>query len=178
MAARTSMTDLIARLRVMVGDTAGSPTFTDNDLQDALDERRTDVVEAALRYRPSTGPTALLFTDWFAPRRWWEDSVVLSGAGGNTLTPDSSDLIAGHWIFTAGTAVPVYITGAFYDMNGTAAAVCQQWAAAVARDFDFGTDQQQFDRTGKREGLLAVAAEFQRNAIQPGRRPAWRSMAW
>lgn len=174
------MADLITRLRVMVGDpNAGDPTlcaFEDVDIQGFLDERRTDVVEAQLRYRPRTG--VALYTDFIAPRGWWEGSVALTDSGGNALTPDTSDLVAGRWTFTDGVAVPVFISGSFYDMYGAAQAVCEAWAAKVAREFDFGTDQQTFDRTGKREGLLKVAREFARKAVPPGRMPAWRGVDW
>lgn len=179
MAARTSMADLIARLRVLVGDPAGSPTFSDVELQDFLDERRLDVVEAQLRTRSSTGVSgAVSYLDFYAPRRWWEASVVLANSQGAALTPSASDLITGHWSFTTSQAIPVYITGSCFDLYGTAQAVCESWAAKVAREFDFGTDQQTFDRTGKREGLLAVAREYARKAIPPAERPAWRSPYW
>ena len=176
MATRATMAPVITRLRTIIGDpNVGDPAlcaFSDQELQDSLDERRTDVVQAALGYRGS-GPV----TDIVAPRRWWEDGVILT-SGGDALTPDTSDLIAGHWTFTDGVALPVYITGSFYDLYGTAQAVCEAWAAKVAREFDFATDQQSFDRTGKREGLLKVAREFARKAVPPGRMPAWRSSDW
>lgn len=178
--ARNSMADLITRLRTLIGDPEGdTQTFADDDLQMALDERRTDVVEAQMRVRPSFSDTSLVvYHDYFAPRPWWEDSVVLHDTHGTVLTPDTADLVAAHWTFTAGQAQPVYITGSFYDMYGSAQGVLETWAAKVAREFDFGTDQQTFDRTGKREGLLAVAREYARKARQPGARPAWRSADW
>lgn len=177
---RSSMAELIARTRVLVGDPAGgSQQFADDDIQDALDARRTDVVEAQLRVRPSFTQTSLvIFVDFFAPRRYWEDSVALANYQGHALTPDSADLTAGHWTFVAGTAIPVYITGSFFDLYGSAQALLEQWASSVAREFDFATDGQSFNRSQKREGLLMAAREFARKAIQPGARPAWRSLDW
>lgn len=183
MTARTSMADLITRLRTIVGDPETDPVgreaFDDDSVQAFLDERRTDVVEAQMRTRPSFSDSSLIvYHDYFAPRLWWEDSVVLHDTHGTVLTPTTSDLVAGHWTFVAGQAQPVYITGSFYDIYGSAQALCEAWAAKVAREFDFATDQQTFDRTGKREGLLMVAREFARKARQPGARPAWRSADW
>lgn len=158
---------------------SGTSTFTDQDIQDALDARRTDVVEAQLRTRPSFTQTSLvIFADYFAPRRFWEDSVVLKDHRGAVLTPDTADLTAGHWTFTAGQALPVYITGSFYDLYGAAQAICEEWAAIVARDFDFSTDQQDFSRSQKSAGLLAIAREYARKAVMPGPRPGWRSLDW
>lgn len=176
---RSSMADLIARTRTLIGDPAGgTQVFTDDQVQDALDDRRTDVVEALLRTRPSFAGSAVVYHDYFAPRRQWEDSVVLYGATGTVLTPTSADLIAGHWTFASGQAQPVYITGSFYDVNGSAATLLQSWAAKVSPEFDFATDQQSFNRSQKREGLLAVALELTRTSMPPGRRPAWRSADW
>jgi hypothetical protein len=158
---------------------SGSETFSDDQLQESLDERRTDVVEAQLRTRPSFGdPGLIVFKEYFAPRRWWEDTVVLRNGQGTVLTPDVADLIAGHWSFTTGKAAPVYITGSFFDLYGSASTVLDMWAALTSREFDFSTDQQDFSRSQKREGLLATAREYARRAIQPGARPGWRSLDW
>lgn len=161
----------------MIGDPSGT-TFDDDAVQAALDERRTDVVEALLRTRPSFAGSSVVYHDYFAPRRWWEASVVLHDTHGTVLTPTTSDLIAGHWTFGSGQAQPVYLTGSFYDVYGTAQGLLESWAATVAPEFDFATDQQTFNRSQKREGLLAVAREFARKAIPPGRRPSWRSADW
>lgn len=157
---------------------SGSQAFTDDDLQHFLDERRSDVVEAQLRPVPSTVASAVLYREFMAPRRWWEDSVVLSNTSGTPLTPDTEDLTAGRWTFTAGAAIPVFVTGSFFDLYGAAQAALEAWAAKVALEFDFGTDQQSFNRSDKRKGLLAVAREFARKAIPPGARPAWRTRTW
>jgi hypothetical protein len=176
---RSTMADLVTRLRTLVGDPASdTQAFTDDDLQGFLDERRTDVVEAELLPMLSNVVGSTMYREFVAPRRWWESGVVLKGTAGTPLTPDAADLIAGRWTFTAGEAIPVYVTGSYFDLYGTAQAVLEAWAAKVAREFDFGTDQQSFDRSNKREGLLAVAREFARKAIPPGPRPAWRARTW
>jgi hypothetical protein len=182
MAARDGMTTLIARLRDMVGDpNAGDPAawaFTDEQVQDYLDERSTMVGEARLRAVPSTVAGVLTNRLYAAPVRWWESDAILADGSGNALTPDSSDPMAGQWTFDDGVAEPVYISGRYFDLYGAAQSLCEAWAAKVARDFDFATDQQTFDRTGKREGLLAVAREFARKAVKPGKRPTWRATDW
>lgn len=181
---RASMVPLIARLRVMVGDpVSAAQTFADDDIEAALDARRTDVVEACLRTHPSFGSgNTTVFVDYFAPRRDWEDSVVLYDVGGNVLIPTTEDLIAGHWTFAGGQAQPVFITGSFYDVFGAAASLLEAWAATSAREFDFtmnaGPTQQTFNRSQKLAGLLLAAGAYWRRAIQPGARPAWRSRDW
>jgi hypothetical protein len=176
------MLDLIERLRGMVGDpNTGDPTlaaFTDEEIQAFLDERRTAVYEAALGAVPSTVSGAIVYRLHVAPRRWWESDAVLTDGTGTVLVPDTIDAANGQWTFDAGVTGPVYITGHYFDLYGSAAAVCDSWAAKVAREFDFATDQQKFDRTGKREGLMAVAREFWRKAVKPGTQPSWRASDW
>jgi hypothetical protein len=184
MAARDGMTDLIARLRVMIGDPMpGDPAlaaFTDDELEAALDERRTDVSEGGLRGEPTTLAGRIQYLTFYAPRKAWESDAILTDGLGVVLAPATggTDALNGRWTFEDSIYTPVYVTGRYYDLYGTASAVLETWAAKVALEFDFGTDQQQFDRTGKREGLLKVAREFARKARPPGSRPAWRSAAW
>lgn len=184
MAVRDGMADLIAHLRVMVGDAMpGDPAdaaFSDDDLQRFLDDRRTDVHEAALRAVPSTVGGSVVYVTFAAPRRWWESDATLSDVDGAALTlaADGADPLNGRWTLAAAVTTSVYVTGRYFDMYGTAAAVCESWASKVALEFDFATDQQRFDRTGKRRGLLAVAREFWRRAVKPGARPGWHSSDW
>jgi len=49
-----------------------------------------------------------------------------------------------------------------YDLNAAAAEGWRWKAAKVAGEFDFGTDQQQFDRTGKHAQCLAMAEHYQK----------------
>lgn len=179
---RTAMIAMIDRIRTMIGDRVVATSvpvsfFSDGELQDALDERRTDVVEALLTTTPSFADVSG-YTEFSAPRKWWEDNAVLRNAAGTVLTPVKAELLVGRWTFGSSQGGPVYITGRFYDMFGAATVLLEEWAAAVAREFDFATDQQTFDRSNKREGLLAVAAVYARRVQQPGARPAWRSAQW
>jgi hypothetical protein len=172
------MATLITRLRVVVGDPAGaSQVFSDDELEDFLDERRADVDLALLRAdtRLSGSPTVFR-----APVRWWETDHVLADGSGSALTPTvgGTDALAGVWTFATAQSGRVYITGRYYDLYGSAAAVLQAWAAKVSREFDFATDGQRFDRSQKREGLLATAREYARKAIPPGMRPTWGLQTW
>lgn len=151
---------------------SGSEAWTDDQLQEFLDERRMDVTEAMLRAIASTVASRLVFKT-FARGRWWESDAVLTDVTGTVLTPVTPDPMNGRWTFTDPIVTNVYVTGRFYDLYGAAQAVCEAWAARVAREFDFQTDGQQFDRTGKREGLLKVAREYSRKASPPGQRPGW-----
>jgi len=179
------MATIITRTRAMIGDPliAGTPptsVFADQDYQDVLDDRRTDVIQAQLSFRPilQGGTTAVKYVDFWTPVGNWEDSVTLVDALTASITPDTSDLIRGHWTFTAGHLPPVFISGSFYDMYGAAVALLERWQGLTALDFDFTTDGQVFNRSQKREGLAALAASYARRVVPPGKRPAWRALEW
>jgi hypothetical protein len=181
MTARSTMADLITKTRLLIGDPliAGTPptsTFSDNEIQDALDSRRVEVTECQLAFRPFTAPGGTVtFHDYYAPRGYWEDTVVLKDRTYAVITPDTADLLTGHWTWVANEIPPIYITGLTYDTHGAAYDLLQAWAGKVAREFDFGTDQQTFNRSQKREGLIALANEYARRTLPRGMRAAWHA---
>jgi hypothetical protein len=83
MAVRTTMANLILQVRDLLADPAGaSQTFTDQQIQDALDLRREDVRTYPLRGEPTFsagGP--LSYLDYYADCVVWEDGATLLGSG-------------------------------------------------------------------------------------------------
>jgi hypothetical protein len=60
------------------------------------------------------------------------------------------------WTEAGGSWAPTY------DLNAAAAEGWRWKAAKVAGEFDFGTDQQTFDRTGKHDQCMAMALHYQK----------------
>lgn len=176
MTVRAGMADLITALRLLIGDPMGAAeVFADQELQDALDLRRAEVNECALAWRPQTAQGGTVtYHDYYAPRGRWEADPTLKDRSYGVLTPDTADLLTGHWTFVANVVPPVFITGYTYDLHGAAYDVLNQWAAKVTLDFDFATDGQQFARSQKRAGLIAQALEYSRRAL-PSLRAIWRA---
>lgn len=176
MSVRSGMADIIAALRLMIGDPSGSSAvFEDQELQDALDLRRAEVNECALAWRPQTAEGGTVtYHDYYAPRGRWEADPTLKSRSYAVLTPDTADLLTGHWTFTANQVPPIFITGVTYDLHGAAYDVLQIWAGKVALEFDFQTDNQQFERSQKRIGLIAQAQAYGR-LMAPNLRAAWRA---
>lgn len=143
--------------------------FEDEDLEAALDQRRIVVSGRPLL---EDGVISGAPTVFRAPFGFWEADAVLE-TGSGAITPDVSDPYAGTWSFTAAPGVAIYVTGRAFDFWGAAADLCEEWAGRVAHEFDFGTDQQTFNRSQKRVGLLAVAREYGRRAIPPQQRVSW-----
>lgn len=178
--ARPAMANMILRLRRAIGDPAGaSQVFAENDLQDFLDERRMEVFEVQLVPSPTTVVGLVVsYLDYTAPRGQWEEDVVLKDGTNAVLAPASSDYVRGHWTFAANQLPPVFLTGKYYDLYGSAVSALEAWIGKVALEFDFTADQQGFRRSQKREGLQALADSYRRRAMLPGKRPDWRAIYW
>lgn len=191
MPVRSTMSDLISKLRLMIGDPSGaSQQFQDQDIQDKLDELRNDVWYEPLKLAPaivnaaSTGNVpSMVFADYYSNFQWWEADVVLQGNSTSThaawvvLTPVASDLIVGHWSFEAtslaslfatgtfpGQYAPVWATGKTYDLNGAAADLLEFWAATLTGAYDVSVDGQTLRRSQLLQAKFTLAAQYRRKA--------------
>lgn len=162
--ARTTLADLITRLRTLVNDPAGaSQSWSDDELQDFLDANRLDVRHAALRPETTWDSGVATYTDYYADYGEWESDVVLEDGDGDDLSPTSSNLVVGHWTFSDQDP-GVYITGKTFDLYAASADVLESWAAKVALLFDFEADGGKYRRSQQREAFWAVAAQYRRKS--------------
>lgn len=158
MAVRGSMADLIARVRFLINDPAGaSPTISDQQIQDTLDERRVDVRFEELQ--PAETPVAgrLVTLDHYSHRGNWEADEALFDGAYNELTPTDANRLVGHWTFGADTSSPVYLVGKTYDVYAAAADLLEAWAAREKASFDFTADGASYHRSQKVANLLELA---------------------
>lgn len=176
MAARESMADLIARLRGLIGDAAGTgQTFDDEELEQYLDARRTE--HRYRRLQPvetidASGDVVVLACAAYAGRplgagRWtggplgdWEEDGELFGPTYAALEPAGSDWRRGQWTFAEHQDGPVRITGRTYDLMGSAADALEAWAARLARDYDVSLGDQGLKRSQPCAALLEMASRY------------------
>lgn len=162
MTVRSEMATLIERVRLLIADPSGdTETFDDYDVQSFLDDTREAVNEEPLGYVWLSGQS--LPTTFYSAFQRWDNATVLTDSAGATLTPTTSDPVAGRWTFSAGHAPAVYATGNIYDLHSAAASALEAWAAKLAREYDFSVDGGTYHRSQQREALLAQAREFRRN---------------
>src|SRR5579875_1044478 len=187
MAVRTSMSQLIARVRLLINDPAGSSqTFQDQDIQDTLDNLRNDIRYESLTIAPSivnnsytNNQADTVFADFYSRYQWWEQDVTLqayyNGAAWVVVTPVASDYIVGHWqfetnVFTSGTAPgqlpPVFATGKVYDVYGAAADLCEIWGAMLVGSYDVSVDGQNLRRSQLAQAKFTLANIY-RSKAQP-----------
>jgi len=164
MAVRASMAELITRVRLLIGDPAGSsPTFSVQELQDALDRRRRPVRYQELVTQETIGPGGIVtYLDYYSERGDWEANEQLVDGGYNPVTPATADRNGGHWTFATSQVPPVLITGACYDVYGAAADVLEEWAAKEKLAFDFSSDGQSFSRSQKARALTDLSQLYRR----------------
>jgi hypothetical protein len=157
------MLHLIKRLRDMIGDDSGpAAVWTDERLQERLDERQTVVRYAPLEPHPTPQPgTGIVqYLDYYATAEAWEADAAVFGNAWQPLTPSAVDLIVGHWQFSTSTIPTVWLVGKNYDLNGTAADVLTAWAAKLARDYDFMVQDMRYYRSQQVKMMLELAAEY------------------
>jgi hypothetical protein len=130
MAARSSMAALITRVRDLINDPSGSPTWTDNQIQDVLDAGRVDYRYLRLAATPDWSTGAIRFLDYYAPWGDWEADYTFAQYYTTTVTPSTTEPIVGHITFATSTFPPVYIAfGKSYDIYRAAADLLERWAA-------------------------------------------------
>lgn len=186
MSVRSTMSQIIARVRLMINDPAGSnQQFADQDLQDTLDQSRDDLRYEGEVIAPTIVNNALtnnqaqtIFADYYSKYGWWEQDVVLqayyNGAAWAVVTPAASDYIVGHWqfetnVFTTGTSVPgqlppVFATGKVYDLNCAASELLELWATMLAGAYDMTVDGQTLRRSQLMAAKLKMVDYYKRRA--------------
>ena len=151
MAVRASMSDLIARVRLMVFDTSVvSPLLSDQQIQDKLDECREDVRYEVLVPKPTySASLGIQYNDYYsmvggAQIGMWEADETLIWGDFTPLTPTTSDELVGHWTFN-NQLPPVLIAGKRYDLYRAAADLLDyKLTILAATQVDFSADGQSF----------------------------------
>ena len=187
--ARTTLATIIGLVRGLVNDPASdSSTFTDDQIQLALDGRRAYASYVKTEEKPTITPGGVVrWYIFYAPCPMWEDgaSVVdqafvpldanagpwvswpvysegLPGVGNQldaTVSPNP-DLINGVWTFGAQPKYPVMLTGYTHDIWGAAADLLREWAVRVSLDFDVSADDTALKRSQKATMLNLQADNY------------------
>lgn len=184
MPVRSTMSDLISRVSLMIGDTSNTQ-FSQQQVQDYLDASRDDIRYEGLAIAPSivnlnstANSASTIFADYYSKYQWWEADVVLQGQGSTglpwiVLTPVASDYIVGHWqfetsVFTTGTVPgqlpPVFATGKVYDPDAAAADLLEFWAATFTGAYDVTVDGQTLRRSQIITQKLNMANYYRKRA--------------
>jgi hypothetical protein len=162
MAVRSTMSALIARVRVLINDTSGTPTFTDQIIQDVMDEARADIRNMPLIAKPTYSGSTIQYLDHYSKMGGWEDDLVIKQYLTQVVTPSASEPIAGHFAFAASTLPPLYITGKIFDVYRSAADLLERLAAQWVLSYNVSVDGQSLQRGQAAIALQNLAKTYRR----------------
>jgi hypothetical protein len=156
------MSSLLARVRLLVNDPIGAScqAFSDQEIQDVLDASRADVRNQVMIPKPTFTGSTIQFLDYYTELGDWEDDVILKQYLIDTVTPDASELIAGHWSFSETTLPPIYITGKTYDLYRCAADLLERMAARWVLSYNIAVDGQNLQRSQVVTNLQNLAKTY------------------
>lgn len=164
--ARASMTALIQRIRVLINDNGTSPVFANDDIQNVCDESRVDMVNVPLKPTITYGST-LQYLHYYSDYGGWEDDYVIKQALFTTVTPSSSEPIAGKFTFASSQYPPLSITGKLHDVYHAAADLLERQAAKWTLSYDMTVNGQSLHRSQASNALLSLAKRY-RAQQRPG----------
>jgi len=166
MAIRSSMTDLIARVRTLIGDS--KKKVSDEDVQAFLDANSEYITLYALEPVPSQSGTTISYLTYRDKEGWaWESNSVLQDTSGTSLTPSTSYWLIGEWTFSA-THNYVQISGRRFDLYGAAFDACAAYIAALSDEFDFEADKKKFYRSQTANTIMMLMASYEnRRRLRP-----------
>lgn len=166
MAIRSSMTELIARVRTLIGDS--KKKVSDEDVQAFLDANSNYITLCPLEPVPSQSGSTISYLTYRDKEGWaWESNSLLQSTAGVTLTPSSSLWLIGEWTFST-TQNYVQISGRRFDLYGAAFDACAAYIAALSDEFDFEADKKKFYRSQTANTIMMLMASYEnRRRLQP-----------
>lgn len=160
MAVRSTMTDLIARVRVLINDTGNSPLFDDQTIQDVMDESRVDYRNAVLKAIPTFDAGTIEYLDYYHSLGGWENGAVLKQYLTTDVTAATSEPIVGHWTFAESTLPPVYLTGSLHDVYRAAADLLERQSTQWMLRYNMNVDGQSLQRGQVIGNMQAVIKQY------------------
>lgn len=174
---RTTLAYIITELRSLAEASmndysSGATTFwTDNQLQDILDDNRKDIIfEQLTPYPVQVAGGTLSYKEYRASQRFWEET---SGGTSIFYVQDSTGATVGtanystdyrRGVITFGSdqrGTTYYLNGSSYDVDAAAAVVWRKKAAHYAPTaFNFSTDNHSIQRESIYRHCLEMADYF------------------
>lgn len=163
MAVRSSMSALILRVRLLINDTLAvnaGQIFTDDEIQDVMDESRIDYFNEPLLEAPTFSGSTISYFDYLHPLGGWEDNTVLKQYLTVPVTPSISQPIAGRWTFATSTLPPIMLTSSLHDVYRASADLLDRWAAQWTLLYSVSVDGQGLQRAQVAIALQTLAKTY------------------
>lgn len=154
MSARSGMTTLINQFRSLIGN-AGTAVFTDDRVQEILDNHRIDFYQNQLTITPQEINNTVIYKVYSSQHTNLEGTASgsvafrLYDSNGSTITSGFTfDSQKGRFIFDANQAGSArYLDGRSYDLYGAVADGWREYAGQLANHYDFRVEGRAFNRS-------------------------------
>ena len=151
---RITLAPIILIVRSLIDDTSATPVFTDDEVQRALDARRTEARYVVIDEKPTIAPHgSVQYLTFDAPMGMWEEGETIVDADYATLTPTVVDRLNGRWTVATQPLFPVRIVGFTHDAYGAAADLLMVWSRKVSDSFDVAADGVDLKRSQRAQML-------------------------
>jgi hypothetical protein len=162
MAVRSTMANLISRVRLLINDPFGNnpQIFSDQQIQDVLDASRQNMRYLPLAASPTYIGTTISYLDYYADLTDWEDDVTFFQFLTIPVTPSASENIAAHWTWAQTTLPPVFLIGKTYDVYRAAADLLERMAAQWVLSYNISVDGQNLQRGQAATALQGLARTY------------------
>lgn len=147
--ADANLASVRTRLRLIVNPPGRSP-LTDDELDSFLTANREYVYREVLTTRD--------YKLYESNSDTFDLGAALSDADATALTPDTSNPLAGFWVFASEQYGRVFLTGYTYDLYGAGADAWEYLAGSLSDRFDATTDGATY-----RASQIATAYEKRRD---------------
>lgn len=141
-------------------------TFTDQQVQDALDREQTRVVLHPLVNLMALEDPAAPYTGFYvymALAGFWEADTALYYEDHTAATPDVADLRAGFWQFNARQTQEIYARGNCYDLPGAAASLLIRWADSIKLEYQFSTESGgSYSKQQRIDAMLRLVEDYRK----------------
>jgi hypothetical protein len=171
MTARTTLADLITRVRVLIGDNGTTKQFTDDEVQTVLDYYQEVVIHETMSYKGTPSSTGTTYLNYFSRTNYEEDATLQDPVYATVTAGDDDvfDYINGRYVFAATQTPNLYISGKRFDVNAAAADLAEQWIAYLKTDaIDFKAGSSSFALSQKIKNLTDLVARLRANSEQGG----------
>ena len=167
MSVRSGMFDLINLLDRLIND-EDNTYHNEQEIQDALDQNRAEARYLELDAVKSIAEGgAVTYMTFIAPRgltHWASDGTLLNYDYA-TLTPSTSDWMAGRWTFSSEPTKPVKLLGFTYDVYAAAADLLDVRASMLSEDLQsFSGQGGAFTYAAKSPSLRSQAKAYRAKA--------------
>ena len=146
----------------MPGEGDCDSVFTNDQVQQVLDQHRFDVFQLRLQAADDIVDASgvINWKQFYARYGFWELDYRLQLNTFAVTTADTADAISGTWSFNTSQTLPIYLTGKHYDVYAAAVDLLIRWKAKLTLQYDVNTSVGSFQRSQRIANLDGLIKSY------------------